>query len=88
MDIDDWREKIDEINIKILELLNERIEYVIKVGKMKKQKGLPLYSAERENEIFEMLFKANKGHLEEKNIRNIFERIIDESRDLQRKYCK
>ncbi len=49
MDIDDWRKKIDEINLKILELLNERAEYVIEIGKLKKQSGAPLYSAEREN---------------------------------------
>ena len=87
MEIDDWRKKIDEINVEILNLLNRRIDYVIEIGKLKKQKGIPLYSAEREDEIFEMLFKANKGLFEEKNIRNIFERIIDESRDIQRKYC-
>jgi len=88
MDIDNWRKKVDEINLKILELLNERTEYVIKIGKLKKQSGIPLYSAERENKIFETLSKVNKGPLEDKNIRNIFERIIDESRNIQRKYCE
>ncbi len=87
MDIDNWREKIDEINLKILELLNERMNCVIEVGKIKKKKGISLYSADREEKIFEMLFKANDGLLDENNIRNIFEKIIDESRNIQKKYC-
>ena len=88
MDIDDWRLKIDEIDLKILELLNERIKCVINIGKMKKPRGVPLYSAEREDEIFKKLLSANKGPLKENNIRNLFERIIDESRNIERKYCE
>ena len=85
MDIDNWRKKVDEINLKILELLNERTEYVVEIGKLKRRRGMSLYSAERENKIFETLSKVNRGPLEDKNIRNIFERIIDESRNIQRK---
>jgi len=88
MNIGDWRKRIDEIDIKILELLNERVKCVINIGKIKKPKRLPLYSAEREDEIFKKLFLANKGPLEEKNIRTLFERIIDESRNIERKYCE
>jgi len=88
MDIDDWRKEIDEIDKNILQLLNERTKCVISIGKLKKQKGISLYSAEREDEIFKLLLKQNKGPLEETNIKNIFEKIIDESKNIESKYCE
>jgi chorismate mutase len=88
MDIDDWREEIDEIDKKILQLLNKRTKCVINIGKLKKQKGISLYSAKREDEILKLLLKQNKGPLKEINIRNIFEKIIDESKIIESKYCE
>jgi chorismate mutase len=88
MDIDDWRKEIDEIDKKILQLLNKRTKCVINIGKLKKQKGISLYSAKREDEILKLLLKQNKGPLEEINIRNIFEKIIDESKIIESKYCE
>jgi len=88
MDIDDWRKEIDEIDKKILQLLNKRTKCVINIGKLKKQKGISLYSAKREDEILKLLLKQNKGPLKEINIRNIFEKIIDESKIIESKYCE
>ena len=87
MDIDDWRKNINEIDEKILRLLNERVKCVINIGKIKKQRGLPLYSAEREDEIFNLLLKENEGPLEEKSVKSLFKKIVDESKRIERKYC-
>ena len=88
MDIDDWRKRIDEIDTKILELLNERITCVTKIAEIKNQRGIPVFVAEREKKIMERLLKQNKGPLEEINIRNIFSMIFTESKRVQGKYCK
>ena len=86
MDIDDWRRKIDKIDSDILKLLNERIMCVINIAAIKKQEGIPVYIAEREEKIIERLFKENNGPVEEDNIRNIFSVIFTESRRVQRKH--
>ena len=48
MDIEDWREKIDEVDTQILELINKRSEFSIKIGEIKTDKGIPIHSPEME----------------------------------------
>ena len=45
MDIEDWREKIDEVDRQILELINKRSEFSIKIGEIKTDKGIPIHSS-------------------------------------------
>lgn len=84
MDIEDWRQKIDEIDEELLKLLRKRSEYCTEIGKIKTQKGLPIHSPEREKNIMEKLIKANAGPLSNEGVHRIFERIIDESRKLEK----
>ncbi len=85
MTIDDWRNKIDAIDDQILQLLNERAACAIEIGKIKKSKNKAIYSPEREKAIFARLAAQNKGPLNENSIKTLFERIIDESRHIERK---
>ena len=83
MDIDDWRERIDAVDLKILELLSKRASYCIEIGKIKQRKNLPIYMPERENQIYQRVEAANPGPLSRAAVRRLFERIIDESRRLE-----
>jgi len=87
MELEDWRKRIDMIDLKILELLNERARYSFEIGKIKQRTHLPIYMPERENQIYTTLEKANHGPLTDAAVRRLFERIIDESRQLESK-CK
>jgi len=82
--IEDWRIKIDEIDKQIVELLNQRALYADEIGKIKEQLGLEAYSPKREQEVLDNIMKHNKGPLDSLAIRRLFERIIDESRKLER----
>ncbi len=82
--IEDWRNKIDEVDEKLVELLNERAQYADEIGKIKEQLGLEAYSPKREKEVLENILKHNKGPLNNLALRRLFERIIDESRRLER----
>ena len=82
--IEDWRNKIDEIDQKLVELLNERAHYADEIGKIKELLGLEAYSPKREQEVIENILKHNKGPLNNLALRRLFERIIDESRKLER----
>jgi chorismate mutase len=84
MDINHWRKRIDAIDAQLAELLSERSRCVIEIGKIKRQQQLPVYDPEREKEIFERLAKNNQGPLENEALRRLFERILDESRRVER----
>ncbi len=82
--IDYHRKEIDKIDRQLIELFNRRAEHAIAIGKMKKERRLPVYDPERENEIFRNLREANNGPLTPDAIQRLFERIIDESRRIER----
>ncbi|HTX19464.1 MAG TPA: chorismate mutase [Bacteroidota bacterium] len=82
--IDEWRKKIDELDVRLVDLLNQRARYADEIGKIKEQLGLEAYSPKREQEVLENVLKSNKGPLSGAALRRLFERIIDESRKLER----
>ena len=84
MSLGDWRRRIDEIDRKLVELLNERSRCALEIGRIKQAEHLPLYQPDREREVLENAEKANPGPLSDAAIRRLFERIIDEARSAER----
>ena len=71
-----YREQIDNIDDKLLILINKRAELSKKIAKIKNKEDMPLYIPSRETEILEDLCKKNKGPLYDDSIRKIFTEII------------
>src|SRR5437016_262551 len=84
MNLADWRRRIDEIDKKLVELLNERSRCALEIGKLKQAANIPLYQPERENEVLANAENNNSGPLTDAAIRRLFERIIDEARAAER----
>jgi len=84
-DIGQWRERIDRIDRIVLELLNERSRSANAIGHVKQQLGLPIYVPEREHQVLDGVLKHNPGPLDDPAVRRLFERIIDETRSLERR---
>ncbi|NIR51927.1 chorismate mutase [candidate division KSB1 bacterium] len=84
MDLEDWRGKIDDVDQQILHLLNKRAQFSIEIGKIKKQRELPIHSPEREKAILMRMADQNAGPLSDEAVRRVFERVIDESRKLEK----
>src|SRR5689334_19681515 len=84
MDIADWRKKIDALDKQIIELLNERAKCAQEIGKLKRNTNLPIYEPEREKIIFRNVAAANRGPLPDIEVQQIYERIIDVMRKLQK----
>jgi chorismate mutase len=84
MEIADWRIQIDDLDAKILELLNARAGCALEIGKIKRGLNLKIHDPEREKTIMERLTGLNKGPLTDGGVRRVFERIIDESRKLEK----
>ncbi len=84
MDIDDWRKKIDELDAKLVELLNQRSGCAAEIGKLKQKDGQPIYSPERERQILEQVQRLNRGPLGNDALKRLFERILDEARVVEK----
>jgi chorismate mutase/prephenate dehydratase len=54
------RQKIDELDHRIVDLLNQRARIVVEIGKVKHQSGTPVYAPDREKVVLERIRKANK----------------------------
>ncbi len=84
MTIDEIRIRIDELDRQLLKIFNERAALALQIGEIKKEKGLPVYDPSREKRIFEAMKAANPGPLDDDAIVRMYERVIDESRRLER----
>ncbi len=78
------RQAIDQIDSKLLKLLNDRSTLALKIGEIKKIHKIPVYDPEREKQILERLISENAGPLDKHAVIRLFERIIDEARSLER----
>jgi len=78
------RERIDQIDRRLVELLNERTTIAEEIGRAKRGADLPIYEPKRESEVFNNITSHNRGPLTEDGLKRIFERIIDEMRRVQK----
>ncbi|HET8965567.1 MAG TPA: chorismate mutase [Candidatus Acidoferrum sp.] len=84
MTLADLRRRIDELDRKLVELLNERSKCALEIGKLKQEQHLPLYQPDREKEVLQNAEHNNRGPLSNAAVRRLFERIIDEARSAER----
>jgi len=82
-EVADWRARIDEVDRRILSLLNERARYVLELAPKKRRRGIPVHAPEREREILDKLRGLNRGPLDEEAVARIFETIMREMRAVQ-----
>ena len=84
MDISDWRKKIDDLDRKLAALLNERATAAIEIGRLKRNTSLPVYEPDRERAVIDNVQSSNTGPLEQRDLAQIFERIMDVMRSIQK----
>src|SRR5262249_35165448 len=70
------RDRIDDIDRQILELLNRRADVVRDVGKVKQERRDPFYTPVRERAIVDRLSTTNQGPFPTDAIRPVFQEII------------
>lgn len=83
-EIGDWRKKMDELDLKLVKLLNERCSCALEIGKIKKKLHIDIYDPNREEQVIGNVQDVAQGPLTKKAMRRLFERIIDESRRAER----
>ena len=78
------RKEIDSIDIRLLKLFNERARRAIYIGIIKSDEDQEIYDPEREREIIKKMLEQNDGPLDEKAVIGLFQRLIDESRRVEK----
>lgn len=77
------RNKIDGIDDQILDLLNDRAQVVLEVGKTKAGESREFYVPSRERAIFERLQAGNPGPFPNESVCRVFREIISASLSLE-----
>ena len=78
------RDAIDRVDEVLVKLLNQRARYAVEIGEIKGVLSLPIYAPEREKEVLQHVESISAGPLDGAAVRRLFERIIDESRRVER----
>ena len=76
MSLDKFRSQIDDLDEKIVKLLNQRIKVVQEIGKTKKNSGDEIYVPARERAVFEKITKLNDGPLPNESAHAIYREIM------------
>jgi chorismate mutase-like protein len=82
--LEEYRILVDDVDRRIVDLLNERTRVVEEIGRVKRDARLPIYEPKREDQVFANVTSVNHGPLTPEAVRRVFERIIDEMRIVQR----
>jgi len=83
----DIRSRIDELDARLLKILNERADLVHEVGVLKKRDGVSIYAPEREEKLLRSLIELNekqKGRLPATAVRAIYREIMSASFALEK----
>ncbi len=81
------RERIDQLDHNIVELLNARARVVVDIGKIKQQSNAPVYAPDREKIVLERIRKANKsvgGPLPDSCLEAIYRELMSGSFSLEK----
>src|SRR5437660_11439358 len=76
-ELDALRDEISDLDRRLLELLNRRLELVASVREFKDDAGERWIDPEREAELLQALVASNPGPLSERAVRSIFSAVLD-----------
>ncbi len=77
------RKKVDEIDNKLIKVLNDRMSVIKEIGELKRNSNTAIYRPEREKNIIDRLYQNHKGYLNRTAIEAIFMEIFAISRNLE-----
>ena len=83
IDIGESRKKIDEVDRRMVELFEQRMQLATDIAEYKSSVGKPVYDASRENEKLTMLTSLTEDEFNKKAISDLFKQIMTLSRRLQ-----
>jgi chorismate mutase/prephenate dehydratase len=82
--IPEHRKAIDQLDARIVRLLNERTRHVLEIGAMKLHTGEEIYAPDRELAVFQRVCGLNQGPITEESLRVIYREIMSSALSLQK----
>jgi chorismate mutase/prephenate dehydratase len=79
-----WRAKIDDLDQKLVDLLNERASAVIEIGKIKRNGDSSVYAPDREKQVLDRVRRLNHGPLPEQCLEAIWRELMGGCLTLER----
>lgn len=77
------RDAINDLDKRLVELLNERSRFVVQVGEFKRAQGLPVYAPHREVEVLQRALARNTGPLPAATLEAVYRELMSGSFTLQ-----
>jgi len=84
MTLEQYRERIDQIDKELVKLLNERAQVVIEIGKLKNKTGGQIYAPDREKEVLEKIKAVNQGPLPDRTLVAVWRELMSGSFALEK----
>lgn len=84
MDLSDWRERIDNIDRQLIDLLNERMRCAQAIGRIKKARGKPIRDTERERVVIAKVKAYNQGLIKDEDLEELYWLLIKLTTDFER----
>ena len=84
MEIEDYRNRIDDIDKTIGALLNERLNACMEIGKLKKQKKQDVTDPSRDEQVLQNVSGSGDCKETQQAIREVYKKIFEESKKLQK----
>ncbi|MFW6005885.1 MAG: chorismate mutase [Candidatus Bipolaricaulota bacterium] len=82
--IDDLRAKIDEIDEKLVELMNRRASTALEIGQYKKKKNWGVTDEKREEAVLNRVNELNDGPFSDEQVERIYGQLISETKEIQK----
>jgi len=76
MSLDTLRRKIDKLDTRIVELLNERLAVAREIGRLKRTREGRIYVAEREDQVLRKVCAQNRGPMKDAAVRAIYREVM------------
>jgi chorismate mutase / prephenate dehydratase len=84
MNLNEHRKIIDRLDAKIVQLLNERTEHVLRIGEIKLASGKEVYAPHRELAVLEEICRKNPGPITDESLRAIYREVMSSALVLQK----
>ena len=80
--IQSLRARIDDLNLRLLELLSERARIATEIGAIQSEAGHSQYDPVREQAMLDALVAANRGPFDDATIKSLFKQVFQASMEL------
>jgi chorismate mutase/prephenate dehydratase len=84
MSLSEHRQAIDQLDAKIVQLLNARTQHVLAIGDIKLKAGEEIYAPHRERAVLERVCAHNAGPMTNEQLRSIYREIMSSALALEK----